>query len=173
MRLPHIADPERFADPRTRRIMSHRWSTTDLLEELLGEPVSVAAAYIGAALPELFPTLRPPPREILLARRTTLATPTRPDVSENVVIALDGISDQVAAAILDRRTPLGRSLRRIPHRRIPDTCGLTRWPHGEPGSAASKCYQIAEPPGYAPTIHVHETFNPTIFGPDLAAPPPR
>ncbi|MEI7033738.1 hypothetical protein [Streptomyces pratensis] len=160
-----------FHDPFTRRLLTHRGLTTELLEQRGQCMLRVRVVRQTLAEPlvghrRLRGMLLLAPGSPALVRRTELVTPQGRVVSRNLVIGHLPQSPELCALATDHSVPLGRSLavRGIPHRRRFLTAGLGVW-NGSAGDvpAAARDYLMCLD-GEAP-LYVQETFHPAVAPP--------
>ncbi|MFK0050600.1 chorismate pyruvate-lyase family protein [Streptomyces sp. NPDC090741] len=163
---------DRFAHTSTRLLLGTDGLTTPLLEAWVGSVVSVrrmshrfvraCEAPVGAA--EL---LEAASDEILLERRSVLASSSGVDLSRNVVVARPSLSAAAEQCLTDPSAPIGRMLQAAGtgRRRTIVEVGLHTW-GGEP--AAYKTYLLWH--GEQPLATITELFNPDIVPATLRAP---
>lgn len=163
---------DRFADTSTRLLLGSDGLTTPLLEAWVGSAVTVRQmshrlvpacdAPVGAAN-----LLQTAADEILLERRSVLASSSGTDLSRNVVVARPGLSAAVERCLTDGTATIGRMLQAAGtgHRRTIVELGLDTW-GGEP--AAYKTYLLWH--GDQPLATVTELFNPDVVPAALRAP---
>ncbi|MFJ7157364.1 hypothetical protein ACIQUQ_20740 [Streptomyces sp. NPDC101118] len=153
-----------FADPATRLLLCSDGLTTPLLEAWVGAGVSVREmstrlVRAGEAPTESVELLAADPDEVLLERRSVLASSAGVDLSRNVVLARCGLTDAVERCLTDGSATIGRLLREAGtgHRRTIVEAGLGSW-GGQP--AAFKTYVLWH--GDQPLATVTELFNPEV-----------
>ncbi|MFD7256715.1 hypothetical protein [Streptomyces sp. NPDC059874] len=162
----------RFAHTTTRLLLGSDGLTTPLLEAWVGSAVSVrrmshrlvraSEAPEGAA-----DLLQVASDEILLERRSVLASSSGVDLSRNVVVARPGLSAAAERCLTDGSATIGRMLQAAGtgHRRTIVEVGLDIW-GGEP--AAYKTYLLWH--GEQPLATITELFNPEVVPAALRAP---
>ncbi|MET7328946.1 hypothetical protein [Nonomuraea sp. NPDC005650] len=165
----HSVSAETFTDPRTRTLLSHTGSTTNLLEHLLDEHVKVhtldlAHTVVDQVCPEAAAPLRLPAGASVLVRRTTLGS-ARHQISRNLVLAPLGRLPWTDPLLRSCTTPLGLRLPQ-PHERHPLGHGLDSWGPGR--AAAARWYLIVD--NAQPALFIRETFNPDLFDPATTCP---
>ncbi|MCX5389619.1 chorismate pyruvate-lyase family protein [Streptomyces sp. NPDC006482] len=161
-----------FAHTTTRLLLGSDGLTTPLLEAWVGSAVSVRrmshrlvrACDAPVAAVDL---LEASWDEILLERRSVLASSGGVDLSRNVIVARSGVSAAVERCLTDGSATIGRMLQAAGtgHRRTIVGVGLGTW-GGEP--AAYKTYLLWH--GEQPLATITELFNPEIVPAALRAP---
>ncbi|MEV6583847.1 chorismate pyruvate-lyase family protein [Streptomyces sp. NPDC051582] len=163
---------DRFAHTSTRLLLGTDGLTTPLLEAWVGSAVSVrrmSHRLVGAAeAPEGWAELlKAGSEEVLLERRSVLASANGTDLSRNVVVARPGLSAAAEQCLTDPTAPIGRMLQAVGtgQRRTIVEVGLHTW-GGVP--AAYKAYLLWH--GEQPLAAVTELFNPDVVPATLRAP---
>ncbi|MBB5920138.1 chorismate-pyruvate lyase [Actinoalloteichus hoggarensis] len=153
----------------TRRILEHRGSTTALLGELSGAPVSlrlleqriVGRLLVPDAVSSALHTTSEHAEMIL--RRSALLDAGARLLSLNRTVAPAGLPAAVAAALTSAQVPIGIGLSALGRveRRDFLARGRTRWPGRAEGRCAFREYVIRL--DGLPVLFVHEAFNPAVF----------
>ncbi|MFD7082438.1 chorismate pyruvate-lyase family protein [Streptomyces sp. NPDC059918] len=163
---------DRFAHTCTRLLLGTDGLTTPLLEAWVGSAVSVrrmshrpvSACEAPAGTAEL---LKAGPDEVLLERRSVLASSDGTDLSRNVVLARPSLSAAAEQCLTDPTAPIGRMLQAVGTgwRRTIVEVGLHTW-GGVP--AAYKAYLLWH--DEQPLATITELFNPDVVPAALRAP---
>ncbi|MEV0504057.1 hypothetical protein AB0I84_41580 [Streptomyces spectabilis] len=163
---PALQRAQQFADPFTRRLLTHRGSTTALLEHHLGAPLALRLVAqrvrrTGMAAAHLLPLLGPHADEPWLVRRTELRHHSHAAVSRNLVMGPLPRRADLCTILTSDTVPLGRALaeHRLPQRRRLLRVGRSPW-RPLATSAAWRGYVVHvddELPFY-----VEEFFHPAI-----------
>lgn len=161
-----------FAHTATRLLLGSDGLTTPLLEAWVGSVVSVrrmshGLVRAGEAPAGVVGLLEAEADEMLLERRSVLASSDGVDLSRNVVVARSGLSEAVERCLTDGSATIGRMLQEAGtgHRRTIVEVGLGTW-GGEP--AAYKTYLLWH--GEQPLATITELFNPEVVPASLRAP---
>ncbi|AOS62169.1 hypothetical protein [Actinoalloteichus hymeniacidonis] len=160
---------EAFGASTTRRILDYRGSTTALLIELSGAPISLRLLQQQmvdrAVVPEgvstaIYPDLA---RHEVILRRSALFDAQQRLLSLNCTVAPLGLPPAVTAALTSSETPIGTGLAElaVQQRREHTARGRTRWPGPAKGRCAFREYLILV--DEQPALFVHEAFNPALF----------
>ncbi|MFW6639890.1 chorismate--pyruvate lyase family protein [Nocardiopsis algeriensis] len=152
-------------------LLGHLGSTTLLLEEALGCPLSVrllerrtaTASELPARVSRLLGLARSAP---VIVRRSEMSAADGIPVSRNLVVSDARTPRYLAEILSDPRTPLGRALAATAgsgSRRIV-SCGRTPWDGEGTGVGDAPCrdYLIRLPE--APPLYVAERFRPGLAG---------
>ncbi|MFF0217299.1 hypothetical protein [Streptomyces vinaceus] len=163
---------DRFAHTSTRLLLGTDGLTTPLLEAWVGSVVSVRRMSHRLVLACDAPggaagLLEVAPDEVLLERRSVLASSGGSDLSRNVVVARPSLCAAAEQCLTDPSAPIGRMLQAVGtgQRRTIVEVGLHTW-GGEP--AAYKTYLLWH--GDQPLATITELFNPQIVPATLRAP---
>lgn len=165
--------PAEFADPATRRLVEHTGSTTELLEQWTGQPLTVRVLRQSwhpapAFCRSVADLLRLDRDAQLVVRRSELAAPDGAPVSRNTVVAGLPADPRLAAALADLAQPLGRTL--APHAadfaRELVASGRSPWHRETGGRRADRGRAVWR--GYllrsrgVPVAYVEERFDPSL-----------
>lgn len=169
---PALLRVEQFAAPFTRRLLTHGGSTTALLEERVGAPLTLRVVRQtvrsagSAALRSLLDAEEGRP---WIVRRTELLRGGTSVVSRNLVTGPVPHRAEIADLLASATVPLGRGLadRRVPQHRRLLRVGRSPWPP-RARSAAWRGY-ILHLEGEAP-LYVEEFFHPAVAPADLRRP---